>query len=560
MVPTSVKLVLMLGIVALLGGCDPEALIKAKVPAPIKDLLTSRGQVIAKKALSLDASLKIKSPKPDQVFPADKNVTFQAELKKEEENDPQPELVWKVVAEKQDKGHDVGQGLSATKPLKPGNYRAELHATMGEKRVVKKVNFRVTYMITGSIATKDGKGVAEADVELLDPTDRKSLSATKSRGDGLFNLELPADGEYLVAARKTGFLLSPVTKEIKSARDAPVQFSAQKGEVSDIRIIETESSEEQAHSVCPSETLFLKANIQLSEKPVSLEVFLVDPKKEGKPEAFEVKDSGNLESQIDAVGRTKVAITAPSAATIGHPANQYIVRIKITDEKRDSYFVELPKPIAMDYAECFRKRLAEGLDLQLKGKEADAVKLYTLMEEMFNFIYDVTSYTYVMEKALFNRGIAYIKLAVDETQENARLNYLNRSIQDFNRLLKARKNDGQAYMLRGVAYDAKGDHKTALKDYDASIEFLPQQGAVYELRGLANLKTGTKKNLLQAIDDFTIALETDPGDKVVRETRREVTKIAAKTREDADDRKVDVSQVPVRPLTEWLDLQKYLRK
>lgn len=560
MFPTFKKIVLISATLFVLGGCDPEALIKSKVPPPIKDLLTSRQQVIAKKALTLEASVKIKSPKPDQVFPADRNVAFQAELNKENDSDPQPELAWKVVAENQDRGQEVGQGLSATKRFKPGNYRAELHAALGEKKVVKKVAFRVSFILSGKITAKDGAGIAQADVELLDPNDRKLVSATKSRGDGTFSLELPSDGEYLVVVRKPGFLFTPLSTEIKSAKDGPVQFSGQKGEVSDIRITETETSEDNLKTMCPSDGVFLKANIQLAEKPVSLEVFLVDPKKEDRPAAFEVKNSGNLEEQTDGTGRTKVKITAPSAAAVGPPAKSYVVRIKITDKKRDSYLVESPQPISLDYAGCFRTRLAEGLDLQHKGKEDEAVKIYTLMEDMFNAIYDVLPYAEAMEKALFNRGLGYIKLALAETQESARIGLLNRSIQDFNRLLKARKNDAQAYMFRGVAYDAKGDHKAALKDYDTSIEFSPQQGSAFEVRGLANLKTGTKKNLLQAIDDFTVALETDPGDKVVREARKEATRTAVKFRDDPDDRKIDASQVPVRPLTEWLDLPKYLRK
>jgi len=543
-----------------MGGCDPETMTKEKVPTLIKDLLTFEGSVGAKQAKSVAAALEIKSPKPDQIFPADKDVLFQADLPKQDGKAPGPGIAWRVVSTKDGRPQDVGAGLSATKRLRPGSYSAEMQATFGEQKIVKTVAFRVSFMISGKITSKDGAGVAQADVELVDVKEKKSVSKAQSGNDGAFTLELPSEDEYRVIVRKKDYLFSPTYREIKSPKDGPIEFSAQKGAITDIHLTKSEDAEGNLKSLCPTETVFLKCKVQAEEKPSSLQVFLVDPKNEGRLMSFEPKEAGKLDEHTDASGFTRLKMTAPSASTVGQPADSYVIWIKVRDKRDDSYLAQLPEPVVVDYEQCFPSRLAEGVDAQQKGKDSEAIRIYSLMEDMFNAIHKVRPFMETMDKALFNRGLAYLKMALDDKDESSRVALLTKSIQDFNRYIKARRSDGQAYMLRGAAYQAKGDYKAALKDCDASIETHPQSGPTFELRGRAHMKLGTKKNLLQAIDDFTLALGADPGDKAARETRRESTKLALKYRENADDHKVDTSQVPLEPLDEWLNLLKYLRK
>jgi len=543
-----------------LMGCDLESVVKTKVPGPIKDVLTLEGQSPAAHKLSLSSGLKIISPKPDQVFAADRVVLFQADFKKEKEKSPVPEITWKLISEKQGRAKDIGQGLSVGTRLGHGSYSAELHATLGEQRVVKKVNFKVSPIINGKVMAKDGSGLGQTEVELVRPKDQEVVSKAQTSADGVFTLILPAEEEFIVVPKKQGYVFSPLRKAIKSSKDGPLEFSGQKGEVTNVLLTQTGDSEENLKNLCPSEPVFLKFKIHLEEKLSSLQVFLVDPQNEAQVQPFDPKISENVAEHIDASGIAKVRIAAPTAAAIGPPKGPYAIRLKIADDKNNEYIAESNQPVTIDYADCFRTRMAQALDLQEKGNNAEAIKIYASLEEMFNAVHDVTAFTDAMDKATYNRGIANLKLALDENDDASRAVLLNRSIQDFARYLKARKNDAQALMFRGAAYQAKGDYKSALKDYDSCVNVNPHLGPAFEVRGQVNLKMGIRKNLVQAIDDFTEALASDRDNKALRESRKEATKIAAKNKDDIDDRRVDVSTIPVRPLKEWLEVPQYLRK
>jgi tetratricopeptide (TPR) repeat protein len=543
-----------------MSGCDPETMTKNKVPDFIKDLLTFGGPASSKQVEGLSTGLTITSPNPGQVFPADKNVTFHATLQKKDEQVPGPELKWQVVPEKGGKTEQVGLGLTASKRLRPGNYRAELQATLGEQQVVKKVDFRVSYMIAGKVTLHGGAGIAQADVQLIDEKQKKTIYKTQSRNDGAFTLELPAEEEYKVIVRKQGYLFTPTYREIKSPKDGPLDFTAQKGDITDISLTQAEDSQENLKSLCPSETLYLKCKIQLEEKPSSLQVFLVDTKNEERPISFEPKETGDLAQHTDPSGFTKLKLAAPSASAIGEPAESYIIKMKVRDDKQDTIVVQFPESVAVNYDQCFTAGLTRGVDEQLKGNTAEAIKAYSLMEDMFNSLSKVRPYMGIMDKALFNRGVANLKMGLDQKKEASGAAFLTKSIQDFSRYIKAHRGDGQAHLLRGAAYQGRGDFKEALADYDSSIPLLSQPALAYELRGQANLKLGTKKNILQAIDDFTMALSADPGDNSAREARKGATKIASKYQDAADDQKFDTSQISIQALKARLDFSKYVRK
>jgi hypothetical protein len=66
---------------AFLAGCDPEALIKRKVPEPVQNVLTL-GEASPKSKVPLMPSvLEVESPKKDAVVPTNEDTVFKVNLK-----------------------------------------------------------------------------------------------------------------------------------------------------------------------------------------------------------------------------------------------------------------------------------------------------------------------------------------------------------------------------------------------------------------------------------------------------------------------------------------------
>ncbi len=62
---------------------------------------------------------------------------------------------------------------------------------------------------------------------------------------------------------------------------------------------------------------------------------------------------------------------------------------------------------------------------------------------------------------------------------------LDKSIDDFNRVLRIDNDNERAFYYRGIAHLLKGDYSNAVEDLSASITFNQERGATFFARGLA---------------------------------------------------------------------------
>ncbi|MBM3299479.1 MAG: hypothetical protein FJY85_05965, partial [Deltaproteobacteria bacterium] len=237
---------------------------------------------------------------------------------------------------------------------------------------------------------------------------------------------------------------------------------------------------------------------------------------------------------------------------------------------------------------------------------------------------DQTPFAPFVKQATFNRGLAYLGMAITKPQDSIdRLSLLNRAMGDFQAVLQTEKKDVEATMLFGLCFQLLGSARQASEHYDKVLEVDPSFPGVRELRAhaqlqmagklvkdirrdLSKLKPGSKniaelakevldalegvekpvqERLLATVDDFTAALATNPNDTNARQSRRSVLKMAhelGKGEIDIGDFKtnlrkliakeiqprevghpvvkVEVSEIPLRELVSVVDTSKYIRK
>jgi hypothetical protein len=99
-----------------------------------------------------------------------------------------------------------------------------------------------------------------------------------------------------------------------------------------------------------------------------------------------------------------------------------------------------------------------------------------------------------------------------------------------------------------------------LKDFDTVLTFVPQEAAARALRAQTLVKSGLKKNLTPAIDDFTELVDLDPMNKDFKKSRSEAMKLLVQSENEGDDAKVDTAAVPLRGVGDILNVEKYVRK
>jgi len=562
MISKFLRISAVLVIFCLVAGCDPEEIIRNKVPLFLQELLTFGSSPAGKKVgIPLDSLFKIKSPKPNEVIPVDKETVFQAELKIEDDKGPKPELIWTIFREKQPSGEEIGRGPSLRKKLPRGKYRAELALIRNEQRAIHKVNFSVGYVVSGKVLTEEGASVPQVELKLTDPVSHQLVGDVRVRNDGTFSVELPSEADFKLTPFKKGYTFTPLYQMVKHGKEqAAIQFTAQKGEISDIHLKEGKDAETNLDSICPSQALFVKFQTDLENKPSLFEVFLVQIDKD-KERTFQFEVKEHIGSTESLHGPNLLKVISPPASVIGPPADSYLLRMKIKDEKGNHFLAESTDSIKIEVNQCLKSRMEEAYKAQINGDQQRAIQLYALVEEQSSVLQETISISEIMQKAAFNRGLAYLSLSLDDKSDDpSRNTYLNRAIIDFNSLLKGRKKDAAILLFRGAAYQMKGDYKAALKDYDAAVQLGPPLAKAHELRAYLYLKNGLKKDLFHALDDFTQAIVLEPTDESLRASRRETMKLAIKLQNEPDDYKIDTSQIPTRSIKDKFEIVRYLRK
>jgi len=93
---------------------------------------------------------------------------------------------------------------------------------------------------------------------------------------------------------------------------------------------------------------------------------------------------------------------------------------------------------------------------------------------------------------------------------------VDNAIAEFTQALKSNPNDdsarnnlADAYYIRGLTFDSKGENARALEDYNEAIKNNPNYSLAFNKRGWANLEAG---NYDQAIKDFEKVIQFNPDD------------------------------------------------
>ncbi|MGO9566503.1 MAG: hypothetical protein ACLP5H_03070 [Desulfomonilaceae bacterium] len=562
----SLRTVLIVAGLSVLVGCDPEAVIKSKVPEPLRQALTFGAARTAPKVKQSEAAtVEIVMPKNGGAYPAGKAMVFQGSAKLAGENKSQkPELVWKLFPEKTPAGVPLGTGNSIRKQLDPGRYRVELALVQEGRKVAKNVSFRVVLSMSGKVTGVDGSGLPETDIDLTDLEGNKVVSTAQSGRDGAFSVEFPSDDQFRIVPRKKGFSFSPVSQAVKFSRE-PVQleFKGVKGEISDIRLTESEKTDENVRNICPQQEAWLKLSIKFDQKIARVEPFLVQQEKDKERLILldDLTDSADVPKEQDPNLPTVLKVRIPAGSTLGVQTGSYRLRVKVYDGTGNNFSGEASAPIKMDMTQCFSDKLAEAVSAQEKGNLQEAIKTYSVLEDFGKMVEVPRQFSKDMQKAMFDRGIAHLGIALSKKAGEAPiLGQLNKAFSDFNAVLKVQKRDTEALLLRGaVAYLAR-NYQAALKDFDTVLTFVPQEAAARELRAQTLVKSGLKKNLTPAIDDFTELVDLDPKNKDFKKSRSEVLKLLVRSESESDDAKVDTSAVPLRRVGEILNVEKYVRK
>jgi tetratricopeptide (TPR) repeat protein len=183
---------------------------------------------------------------------------------------------------------------------------------------------------------------------------------------------------------------------------------------------------------------------------------------------------------------------------------------------RGSAIVSRPNQGLPQRAKTAGNYLDEGLRLASQRRFADAIEAFTRALELdsgFHAAYlqrglaliaSISKVTDVEENFASFTTVVYGKIL--SGQEKA---VMDRAIADFNQAIRLDQNVPFAYLFRGGAYYAKGDHDRAIADYTEAIRLSPAYASAYSNRGSVY---NAKGDYDRAITDFDQAIRISRND------------------------------------------------
>ncbi len=575
-----VKSIAIFSMLVAIGACDPQALVKSKVPTPIQGLLTFGPTPGAKTEIPLESAVKIKTPKPNEVFQMGSDVHFSAEMNAPDAESPLPDLTWMLMKNKSKLGDPIGKGPSVKKRLEGGQYSVELVATLGEKRFVQKVNFKVGLLRPGVVKGPDQAGLPDVEVALLSP-DGEKLSGTRTKKDGSFMIEYPTDDEYKVVLNKQGYSFTPLFLQQKYSAE-PMSFSGYKGEIREVLLTETPNSDLNVIHMCPGKEYFLKLVVDIEDKPKRLNAMLVTRDKDAeRVTPFTILDKLDEEHKLDASNRVILRVQAPTATALGVISDMYSMRVKLFDQQNRSFDAEATDQMSIDSRLCFQLQSAEALKFQEQGLTESALKAYESIEQLYMVIQDPAAKE-LAARAYFNSGLLDLKMALADQEKNPDTR-LKDALYSFHEVLKLNKKDAEAVFFSGLCHSLMGEKNSdqVLKAYDQALELNPDIYQAYEFRAQIYIAAAEKEHakedlkkryFMKALTDLTRYLTRNPKEQDVRKARKlilarylELTGNQDETKskpssESKDQQSAKQEDVKFRPPKEAVDLSKFVRK
>ena len=270
----------LIGILIASSGCDPEALVKRKVPEPIKNILTFSATADKGKPRApgqpAQMVLDVASPGENTAHPAGRPITFQASARTNGQEVKNPDLTWALFEGQGKPVKPIGRGLSFNHQFDPGSYRVDLTLALpGNVRVTKSVSFRVFAGMSGKV-THNGQGFSGVDLTLTDQKGESVLATAKSATDGGFIIEVPPQGSFRLTPSKGEFNFSPPYRAFRhTERPATADFVGAKAQIQQVRLTPGVESDENLQIVCPEQQVRVKATIKSELPIVRLQVELV---------------------------------------------------------------------------------------------------------------------------------------------------------------------------------------------------------------------------------------------------------------------------------------------
>ena len=505
----------LMAILLIVNGCDPQDVIKQKVPEPLKEAMSDgkdapRSGEGGSGESQEKVSIEIVTPKRNSVYPAGEKISFEAKTTIPEAKDvKKATVVWMLYRDTAKKGVQIGRGDLIKKTLEAGKYRVSATLLIRDRKTVKTSTFRVANTVAGKITADDGVPLAGTKVVISEMGGDEPKHTARSGKDGTFSVEIPEEGYYRLMPKKEGYSFLPYSRIVKYT-NPPVRqsFKGTKAQITDITFTEDAEGEASLDSVCPLQQSYLSFAVKSDVKPKSVRVYLVSVE-DGKERIIQMDDASETESlkqKLDPNG-TVLKLQVPSMMAMGPTETSYRLRLTVVDEKGRQFSEEAPESFAYNIVKCFRRALADGVAQQNKGEYEHAVRSYKLMETLNKKVHDPTPFVTFMDQSVFNRGLAFLALAMKEKKDSIeQQSMLKRAKDDFDRVLEEDKSDLDAKLFLGVTFQLAGAYRRAEKYYDSVIQQEPRYPGVRELRAQVKLKL-VEADLKQMRKAFRVASE-----------------------------------------------------
>ena len=547
---------------ALLGiaGCDPAALVKSKVPGPIKTILTFEGVGRVKPI----KEVTVVHPKPNSVYGSDETIAFQVDVDTGNAKLPvSPSVSWSARSLVDRKKKDVGSSAKCTKKLEAGQYEAQVTVEALGQKISKKVAFRVVLRMPGKIVSPDQKGIGGVEIVTTDIANGTEFSRTATDTNGAFNVEVPANRAVVVTPRKAGLSFYPLshTVEYSPARSV-TQFTGIEAVISNIRLASVQDPAAGATGLCPGEQMLLSFQIQAKTPPKSFEVALVRQEKEAEQVIrLDQERDAAISQAAGSVQSKALKVRLSTNARLGTPMWTGHIRVTVNDDMGERYSVDSAELITVDLTGCFNKASDRATAALSDGKLGVAVTEFTDAEKLARQLDASPEVAATLRKVNLNRALALLMGAQAEKPKSRQQKaLLENAVLDLNNLLRSQEGDSAALFLKGLADYLAQDYRAALKDFEGVLLVQSANTEANLLRAIACLKTGLKKNVSIAIDDLTQILTTDPSNAELRKTRAAALKIFVQYQDRKADERIDTADIPVPSISEVMDLKKYVHK